>query len=99
MKDKIIELAKQGKGVMDIAKIVGCSHSYVSRILSDGLSDGAKVSDGLSDGNTGCLFGRDKTICDQFKEVNRLGVHKLRACDYTKEELLKFKDAPYWDCS
>jgi hypothetical protein len=29
-----------------------------------------------------CPFGKDKDTCEQYEEVNYLGVRKIKACDY-----------------
>ena len=102
MNEQINKLHKEGKSLREISTITGIPKSTVSDILnkvSEKVSETNVSEDTVRTVESRCPLGRDPKVCELKKEVNRLGVHKLRACDYTKEELLKFKDAPYWDCS
>jgi hypothetical protein len=99
MKDKIIEMYKEGKGIMEIARILNISHSYVSKIVSDGFNEVTESTDLVTDSSDGCKLGKDKLDCEQYQELNEVSVRKLRPCDYTKDELLENPNAPYFNCS
>lgn len=113
MKDKIIELHKEGKSVREIESITGVPKSSVQRIVSQDLSvpdscpteefkevSQLKFDKEVIERIRMCPFRRDKQTCKQYKEVNNIGIHMLRVCDYNLNEqsVSYFKDMPYFDC-
>jgi len=101
MKQKIIELQKEGKSIREISEILNISSSKCFRILHETDSETASVSAETLPSETvtetvksRCPFGLDPSTCELKKEK------KLRACDYNLEEQAEtyFKDMPYWDC-
>ena len=110
MEDKIKKLHTEGKSYREIAKTLGIPKSTIHRVVSqnrtvpsvpnDELIKSGTVSDTVKKDKclTGCPFGKNREECELYKETNKEGIRKLRSCNYTKQELKEFPDAPYFKC-
>lgn len=107
IRNQILELSKEGNSIRRISNLLSIPKTTVSRILGGTVSQNEGVPleivpNGTVNGTvkSRCPLGLDLDTCEKKKEMNSIGVVKLRVCDYNLEEqgTPTFKDMPYWDC-
>lgn len=111
---RIIELNNNGVSIREIASVLNIDRNKVYRMLRSEtdksetkqsettISETDETTKSETDNKIidNCPHSKigDKHECSLYQEVNRIGVHKLRICDFTKEEIRVNPNAPYYNC-